>query len=203
MTDFRKLESYDDIREIATWIYNTDKFTFNLLFLNDKIRAITGIERLIMSDYINPYHRKFITIIHDDNMHEVQGIATSFKGAYMSIEQEYKALYETSCTNIPLILQNTLVGRVFASTVKDNEYYLGNLYTNPKHRKKGIGTKLVEKCKQKARQSNCDAILLDVEFDKPYLLDFYGKIGFERYKNHYHKILGKTYGCYGLKCNLK
>ena len=51
MTNFRNLNDYDDVGEIATWIYNTDEFTFNLLFYNDKVRAITAIERLIMSDY--------------------------------------------------------------------------------------------------------------------------------------------------------
>lgn len=67
MTNFRNLNDYDDVGEIATWIYNTDEFTFNLLFYNDKVRAITAIERLIMSDYINPYHRNFITILYDEN----------------------------------------------------------------------------------------------------------------------------------------
>ena len=52
MINFRNLESYDDIRQIATWTYSTDEFVLNLLFYNDKVRAITGIERLIMSDYI-------------------------------------------------------------------------------------------------------------------------------------------------------
>lgn len=49
----------------------------------------------------------------------------------------------------------------------------------------------------------CDAILLDVEFKKPGLLNFYGKLGFMRAENHYHKILGTTYGCYGMKYELK
>lgn len=203
MINFRNLESYDDIKQIATWIYNTDEFTFNLLFYNDKVRAITGIERLIMSDYINPYHRNFITIIYEDNPKEIQAIALAFKGSDISLEHTFKALYGTSCTSLRLIIQNSIVGILFASYVKDNEYYIGNLFTNPKHRKKGMGSKLVEKCKQNAKQLKCDAVLLDVEFKKPYLLDFYSKLGFKRDKNHYHKILGKTYGCYGLKCNLR
>lgn len=203
MTNFRNIEDYDDIKTIATWIYSTDTFLFDFLFLNDKIRAVTGIERLIMSDYINPYHRKFITIIYDENPREVQGISVSFRGSEMSLEQTYKAMRDTSCTSLPLMIQNTVLSRLFASKIGDRDYYLGNLFVNPEHRKKGIGSKLVERCKQTARQSGCDSMLLDVEYDKPYLLDFYYKLGFKKDSKNYHRILGRTYGCYGLKCNLR
>ena len=63
MTSFRKINNQDNIEMIATWIYQTE-YSFNRLFFNDSIRAVTGIERLIMSDSINPYHRKFITNIN-------------------------------------------------------------------------------------------------------------------------------------------
>ena len=203
MTNFRNLNDYDDVGEIATWIYNTDEFTFNLLFYNDKVRAITAIERLIMSDYINPHHRNFITKLYDENPRDIEGIAVSFKVYDLSIRNTYKALYDTSCTSLPLIIQNSIVGMLFASHIKSNEFYIGNLYTNPEHRKKGVGSKLVKRCIKNAYILKCDAILLDVEFKKPGLLNFYGKLGFMRAENHYHKILGTTYGCYGMKYELK
>ncbi|MDY2745473.1 MAG: GNAT family N-acetyltransferase [Methanosphaera sp.] len=202
MTNFRKLNENDDIETIAAWIYSTDTFLFNPLFFNDKIRAITGIERLITSNYSNPYHRDYIIVIYDENPDIIEGVAVSFRGSDISVEQTIKAMRDTSCTSLPLILQYSVNSRLFASHIRDNDYYLGNLYVNPEYRKNGNGSKLVEKCKQLARQSNCKQILLDVEYTKPYLLDFYAKLGFKKSSKNYHRIFGKTYGCYGLKCKL-
>ncbi len=203
MINFRQLDSNDDIDMIASWIYSTDRFLFDLLFSNDRIRAITGISRLIMSDYINPYHRNFIQVIYEEDSKEVCGIVVGFKGSQTSTEQTYRAMMDTSCTTLFLIVQNSVLSKLLASNIRRNDYYIGNLYVNPIYRKCGLGSKLVEKSKQLARQSNCDNVLLDVEYDKPYLLDFYDKLGFKKDSKNYHKILGKTYGCYGLKCNLK
>lgn len=59
------------------------------------------------------------------------------------------------------------------------------------YRNQGFGSKLVEKSKQMARQLRCKNILLDVEYDKPYLIYFYGKLGFEQNSKNYFKLFGK------------
>ncbi|OED29698.1 N-acetyltransferase [Methanosphaera sp. WGK6] len=202
MVNFRKLEDYDDIEKIATWIYSTDEFTFNIVFKN-KINAIKALKKLIQSDYINPYHRHFITICYSNNREEIHGIAVSFKGSDISIKNTYKAMKSTSCTNIPLIIIYLAICRFFASSIANEDYYLGNLFVNPKHRHEGVGSKLVNKCKELAITSNSNALLLDVEHEKEYLLDFYDKLGLKLDSENYHKIFGKIYGCYGLKYNLK
>lgn len=203
MLHFRKLNQNDDIDMIASWIYSTDTFTFNILFADDKIRAITGISRLIMSDFINPYHRKFITVIYEDDSPEIRGICVGYKGSELSIRKTLKALRATTCSHLPLMIQFLIIDEVFASKIHSNDYYIGNLYVNPACRGKKLGTKLVEKTKQIANQSNSDAVLLDVEYDKEYLLDFYDKLGFKFDSKNYHRLLGKTYGCYGLKYDLR
>ena len=54
----------------------------------------------------------------------------------------------------------------------------------------GSGEKTAYRIKGKSWVNNhahilkCDAILLDVEFKKPGLLNFYGKLGFMRAENH-------------------
>ncbi|WP_455645730.1 GNAT family N-acetyltransferase [Methanosphaera sp.] len=202
MVNFRKLENYDDVEKIATWIYSTDEFTFNIVFKN-KTNAIKALKKLILSDYINPYHRQFINICYSDKIEEIQGIAVSFKGSDISVKNMYKAMKSTSYTNLPLIIIYLVICRFFASRIASDDYYLGNLFVNPEHRHKGIGSKLVNKCKELAIESNSNALLLDVEYDKEYLLDFYDKIGLKQESKNYHKIFGKTYGCYGLKYNLK
>lgn len=203
MLRFRKLNENDDIDMIASWIYSTDQFSFDALFSNDKIRAVTGITRLINSNYINPYHRKFITVIYDEGSPEIKGICVGFKGSEITIREAYMAMQDTSCTNLPRMMQFAVLTELLASKVRSKDYYIGNLYVNPLYRGEQLGTKLVEKAKQMASQSNCNAVLLDVEYSKPYLLDFYKKLGFKRDSKNYHRLLGKTYGCYGLKFDLQ
>ena len=87
MLHFRKLNENDDIDMVASWIYSTDHFLFDLLFDNDRIRATTGITRLINSSYINPYHRKFITVIYDEDS-PIKGVCVGFKGSEISSPTE-------------------------------------------------------------------------------------------------------------------
>ncbi|MCD7781781.1 MAG: GNAT family N-acetyltransferase [Methanosphaera sp.] len=204
MIHFRTLEDYDDTQMIASWIYSTDKFLFNWLFYNDKIRSITAIERLFMSDYINPYHRNYMMIAYDDRTpREVLGVMLSFRGQDIPSITTYKAFKDTECTSLPLVIQNKILSEVFASQIGSNDYYIGNLYVDPKARNNHIGSKLVEKAKQRACQMNATRVILDVEYDKDYLLDFYAKRGFNVCSKNYHKILNKTYGCYGLEYKIK
>ena len=202
MTSFRKINSKEDTVKFAQWIYSTDKFLFNHVY-KDKNTAIEALNKLINCDYVNEYHRDFITLIYDDNPDEPRGLSVSFRGNQVSRENTFKALESTGCATFSAILLNSLLGRFFASNIGYDDYYIGNLYVDEKYRKKGVGSKLVEKCKQTARQQNCRNVLLDVDYDKSYLLDFYGKLGFIKDSKNYHKILATTYGCYGLKYKLR
>lgn len=186
---------------IATWIYQTED-SFNRLFFNDSVRAVTGIERLIMSDNINPYHRKFITICYDENPNEILGIVVGYKGSDLRFDSKFKAIYDTSCSSIPFIFLNEIVNKLNSSTVKSDEYYIGNLYVNPKHRKKGIGSKLVQYSKRIAKQEGSNIVVLDVKREKKELLDYYRKLGFEVSGTNFYRFLGKTEGCYAMSCDL-
>ncbi|RAP51786.1 MAG: hypothetical protein BZ137_09665 [Methanosphaera sp. rholeuAM130] len=201
MTAFRKLEDDEDAI-VAPWIYETDKFLFDKLF-TDKCDAINAIGQLINSDYINPYHRSFITVIYTDNPEDILGISVSFKGCAISSEDTFNALMDTQKINVKRIILIRILDLLFSSYIRKNDYYIGILYVAEQYRKQGLGSKLVEKCKQMARQSNSYNILVDVEYSKEYLLDFYSGFEFDRSVDNYHKIVGKTYGCYGMKCKLK
>lgn len=199
---FRKLKNTDDIDEIAEWIYSTEEFLCNILF-KDKIQSITALGRLIQRQHINPYHKSFITLICDDETDQPMGVSVSFKGSQISSKETYKAFVETSCSNTFLIMGGLIGCEFFASKIGTKDYYIGNLYVDEKHRHKHLGSKLVNKEKANASYLNCENVLLDVEYDKSYLLDFYGKLGFVEDSKNYHEVMGKTYGCYGLKYSLR
>ncbi len=200
MIKYRMLEETDNLDQICDWIYQTDKFLFNRLFVNDKKRAISGIKKLIDSPIINPYHRKFFLVAYDDvYQNDIQGIAISFKGSDITLKEELKAIRETGYSNLGSILEKPVIDYFLASSIKRNDYYIGNLYVNPKYRKNKIGSKLVKECINKARELNCDNVLLDVEYKKENLPKFYEKLGFKKDSKNYLRFFGKVYGCHGMK----
>lgn len=202
MTGFRKINDEDDIETFAKWIYLTDQFLFTKLF-KDETDSVKAIVELINNDYLNEYHRNFITLIYEDNPDEVRGMIISFRTISISNESTYNALNSLSSMNHKSIVLNFAFGKFFASYRGDNDYYIGNLYVKENYRNQGFGSKLVEKSKQMARQLRCKNILLDVEYDKPYLIYFYGKLGFEQNSKNYFKLFGKTYGYQGLKHKIR
>lgn len=198
MTSFRGLSENDDRLRIASGIYETDRLLFDLLFGN-KSYSVDAISRMIDSSYINEYHKSFITVVYDRNPDLVEGFVVSYPGRALSLESTFLALEETKRASLESIFLNRILEIFFSSRTGARDYYIGNLYVYDEFRHKGLGSKLVEKAKQKARIKNMRYVKADVEYDKKNLLDFYGKLGFKNDSENYHKILGNTYGCYGLK----
>ncbi len=198
---FRRLEETDDVTQIAEWIYSTDTFLFNKLFRN-KQKSIKALESLICSDYINPYNKRCM-LLATNNRNIVLGVVLSYKGSELPYRDTIDAYRETELTNTFRIIENIILGRFLATNIKDNDYYVGNLYVNSEYRENNIGSKLLDECKSLARVSNSERVLLDVEYDKPYLLKFYKKNNFNKTSNNYVKIFKKVYGCYGLSYDLK
>ncbi len=198
MTSFRNLNEYDDIEQVAKAIHFTDRMLFGRLF-GDRERSIEAIKHLINSDYVNEYHRNFITVIYDENPNKMEGIVVSYKRNSVNRNSTLKALDETGLTSLSSIVRGRIFSSVFASNLRGADYYIGNLYVFKKYRNRGHGSKLIEKCKQAAAQQNSRRVLVDVEYDRRELIDFYAKLGFTRNTDNFHRFLGKTYGCYGLK----
>lgn len=198
MTSFRGLSEDDDRLRIASGIYETDMLLFDLLFGN-KSYSVDAISRMIDSSYINEFHKSFITVVYDRDPDLVEGFVVSYPGRVLSLESTFLALEETKRASLESIFLNRILEIFFSSRTVARDYYIGNLYVYDEFRHKGLGSKLVEKAKQKARIKNMRYVKVDVEYDKKNLLDFYSKLGFKKDSENYHKILGNTYGCYGLK----
>ena len=193
MTKFRRLNDEDNIRKLAHWIYATDVELFDSLYTN-KTNSLEAIVKLLTSDYINPYHRKFITLVYGENPKDIQAVAVSFKGSEITVNETYKAFDATGFTTIANAMLYEYISILFASCLKRNDYYLSSIYVDKNHRKKYIGSKLVENIKQKARQSNSSNLLVDVSEDKQSLVDFYQRLDFEKSGFNYHTLVGRQYG---------
>ena len=202
MIKFRQLKDSDNIYQIADFIYQTDR-TFDKLFKNRK-NSIKAIGMMIKSDIVNPYHRKFLTVAYDeDHDGDILGIVLAYRGEDFTYSDVKSALSETGCSNFIKINLFPLYDYLFASHVGDNDYYIGNLFVNPNFRHNRLGSKLVKFCIDKAKDLNCDSVMLDVEYFKKELPNFYMKLGFKYDSKHWIDFLGYSNGCYGMKLSLK
>jgi len=64
-----------------------------------------------------------------------------------------------------------------------NGYYLNNMCVNPKKRKQGLGTKLLNKVVNEAKKGNKDHIILYVEKNNTPAINLYKKNKFRIYQN--------------------
>jgi len=64
-----------------------------------------------------------------------------------------------------------------------NGYYLNNMCVNPKKRKQGLGTKLLNKVVNEAKKDNKDHIILYVEKNNTPAINLYKKNKFRIYQN--------------------
>lgn len=197
MTSFRKLNKNDDISLVARGIYSGDKKIFNALFKDEK-EAIGIIEKLITAEYVNEYHGFFITVIYDENPDEIEGFVITYKTDQIPRNTALKAYGDTEEISIPLILLNSIIGKIRYEITRD-DYIIKNLYVLEECRNKLHAVRLVKKSIQKARQNNARRVVVYVDGTNTALIDFYKKLGFTQSSKKMLTLLGKMRGYYRLK----
>lgn len=197
MTSFRKLNKNDDISLVARGIYSGDKKIFNALFKDEK-EAIGIIEKLITAEYVNEYHGFFITVIYDENPDEIEGFVITYKTYQIPRNTALKAYGDTEEISIPLILLNSIIGKIRYEITRD-DYIIKNLYVLEECRNKPHAVRLVKKSIQKARQNNARRVVVYVDGTNTALINFYKKLGFTQSSKKMLTLLGKMRGYYRLK----
>jgi len=72
-----------------------------------------------------------------------------------------------------------IVGGVIAMPTRRGDWYVNSLFVHPRFRNHGIASQLLERVLGVAEGGK---VLLDIKTDRPSLLRFYGRFGFERKK---------------------
>ena len=82
------------------------------------------------------------------------------------------------------------------------DYCIASFYVGEDYRCSGVGSKLIEKVKQGARQKNLGNIVVNVYHDDVNLQNFYSKHGFKKDDVNLKSIFNKVHGYSELKCKL-
>lgn len=69
---------------------------------------------------------------------------------------------------------------LFSSWYCKRQWFLSDLYVEERFRERGVGKHLVSACIDFAKRSGARAILVELPFSEPHLVEFYGKLGFTK-----------------------
>jgi ribosomal protein S18 acetylase RimI-like enzyme len=69
---------------------------------------------------------------------------------------------------------------LFSSWYCKRQWFLSDLYVAEEFRNQGVGKRLVEACIDFAAKTGSRAILVELPFSEPHLVEFYGKLGFAK-----------------------
>jgi ribosomal protein S18 acetylase RimI-like enzyme len=187
---------------ISELIYETDISLFTTFLDKNRIDAIEKLRNLIIAGK-NCYGHEHIYIGEDDNC-RVMGILVAFRGdevkyldEIMVFKQEMKFL-----NFLKLSLVKPIYDKITASSIDNNDLYIGNLVVANGLRGQGIGTELLTNSFQLAIDKKCKRVLLDVTFENYNAKRLYERTGFKVCGEKQFKWLGKSEGTYGMEYQL-
>jgi len=195
-----KLDLYKhDLEMVSELIYETDQNLFNTFLDKKKDNAINKLRKLIIAGK-NSYGYEHIYIAQD-NDDRIMGILVAFRGEEVTFLEEVKIFSETMNFSdfIKLTLIKPVYDKITASSIRGNDFYIGNLVVNPEYRGQGIGTEILKSSLLIAGEKKCKRVLLDVIFENNKAKKLYERIGFKVCNEKNYKWLRKSEGTYGME----
>ena len=195
-----KLDLYKhDLEMVSELIYETDKNLFGTFLDKNPTSAIKKLKNLIMAGK-NSYGHEHIYIAQD-NDDRIMGILVAFRGEEVTFLEEVKIFSETMnfFDFLKLTLVKPIYDKITASSIENDDFYIGNLVVANGLRGKGIGTELLKSSFKLGSDKNCKRVLLDVIFENDNARKLYERIGFKVCGEKHFKWLGKSEGTYGME----
>ena len=198
--NLKKLDMYEhDLEMVSELIYETDQNLFSTFLDKKRNNAVKKLKKLIMAGK-NSYGYEHVYIAQDDDG-EMIGILVAFRGDEVNLFEESRIFWHTM--NFFDFLKLTMIKPVYdkitASSIKGEDFYIGNLVVAPEYRGQGVGTEIIKSSFQIAREKKCKRVLLDVIFENYKAKKLYERIGFIICGEKNFKWLGKSEGTYGME----
>ena len=188
-----------DVDIVSELIYETDISLFTTFLDKERSNAIKKLKTLIIAGK-NSYGHEHIYIGEDDNGN-IMGILVAFRGDEIKYLEEIMIFKDKMefLDFIKLSLVKPIYDKITASTIENNDLYIGNLVVADGLRGKGIGTELLKNSFELASDKNCKRVLLDVTFENIKAKRLYERTGFEVCDKKQFKWMGKSEGTYGME----
>jgi ribosomal protein S18 acetylase RimI-like enzyme len=199
----KKLDIYkNDLEIVSELIYETDQNLFSTFLDSKKNEAVKKLKKLIIAGK-NSYGYEHIYVAQDDE--EIIGILVAFKGDEVSFFEESRIFWDTMnfFDFIKLTMIKPIYDMITASSIKNEDFYIGNLVVAPKYRGLGFGTEILKSSFKIAYEKGCERVLLDVIFENDKAKKLYERIGFTTCGEKKFKWFGKSEGTYGMEYVIK
>ena len=188
-----------DLKMVSELIYETDKNLFGTFLDKNPTNAIKKLKKLIVAGK-NSYGHEHIYIAEgfDGN---IMGILVAFRGDEVTLIEEGSLFMDNMnfIDFLKLTLIKPIYDKITASSIENDDLYIGNLVVANGLRGKGIGTELLKSSFNIGSDKNCKRVLLDVIFENDNAKKLYERIGFKVCGEKHFKWLGKSEGTYGME----
>ncbi len=195
-----KLDLYEhNLELVSELIYETDKNLFRIFLDKNPTNAIKKLKTLIIAGK-NSYGHENVYIAEDSDRNII-GILVAFRGDEVTFTEETKIFRDTMnfIDFIKLTIIKPIYDKITASTIEEDDFYIGNLVVASGLRGKGIGGKMLKNTFQLAKDRKCKRVLLDVIFENNKAKNLYERIGFNVCGEKHYKWMGKSEGTYGME----
>ena len=188
-----------DLEMVSELIYETDKNLFGTFLDKNPTSAIKKLKNLIVAGK-NSYGHEHIYIAEDYD-ENIMGILVAFRGDEVTFIEEGEVFMDNMnfFDFLKLTLVKPIYDKITASSIENDDFYIGNLVVANGLRGKGIGTELLKSSFKLGSDKNCRRVLLDVIFENDNAKKLYEKIGFKVCGEKHFKWLGKSEGTYGME----
>lgn len=198
---FRKLNLIeDDLNKVARLIFQTDAEILNFYF-KDKDRSVERIEKLIRAGD-NSWGHEFIYVVSGDS-DKIFAVLVAYKKEDIGTLSDLKAFFKN--LNFLDALKFVLVGIGYmwiGSPLDGDDYYLSDLAVDEKCRGRGIGTFILEKSLELARDKGCKKVVLDADPKNEGAIRLYQRFGFIEFNKKSMKWFGGERAFYNMEYEL-
>ena len=174
-----------NLKKVAELIYETDSKTLNSYF-KDKKNSAKKLKKLLKANN-NSWGHENVYIVTND-IAQIYGVLVAYKGDEISIKDDIKSYFRNLnfIDALKFILLD--IGYLWnGAAIDKDDYYISDLAVDEKCRGRGVGTFILEKSLQLAKDKKCKRVILDVDRENKGALRLYKKVGFKIY-NRKHKL---------------
>lgn len=186
-----------DTHLVAGLIYETDVSIFNFYFKN-KQNASDRIKKLVEKGNSNYGYENIYVVTGEDD--QVYGLLLISHEAEEDIKNDFKVYGKTlNLWDALKFVFLDIVDGMFLSDLEEDDFYLAAIAVDINCRGKGIGTSILEKSLNLAREKGCKRVVLDVDLDNKGALKLYERVGFEIFKKKSIKWFTGEKGVYNME----
>ena len=197
---FEKLNiTKHNVYKVAELLYETDHKIFNFFYRN-KANSAQILEKLIVLGDNNLGHEHINVVTQNE---QVIGILLYFCGNHHKLGELkflFKNLNLLDAFKFLLIdLKDTLI----LSHLEKCDFYIAGVAVDEKFRGQGIGSLILNKGINMARQKGCKRVVLDVGLDNPGAKRLYERTGFKVFDKRSYPWFGGRIGMFNLELIIK